>query len=107
MTDHPDLPTWFDAVGDVLTRITLDLRSAVIYSDDNDARLRAFALVHLTRSTTEILAEAIWIGPERAGTNAAQNIIGRCRNRPEEFPEWLRLVVSGWQVRLASEPVRR
>ena len=100
MQETTETLNWFDAVGDVLTRITLDMRAAIVHSDGQEARVRAFALVHLVRTTTETLAGGVWDGVEQAGEKAARQIVAHCRANPQDYPEWLKHIASGWAQRL-------
>lgn len=100
MQETTGTDNWFDAVGDVLTRVTLDMRAAIAHSEGQDARNRAFTLVHLVRTTTETLAGGVWDGAEQAGEKAARHIVAHCRANPDDYPEWLKRIASGWAQRL-------
>lgn len=94
--------TWYDAVGDVLTRLTLDARAAMVQAHDNTSRLKAFSLIHLNRDVIQMLADAVWEEPETVAKRTATYVVGRCDTTPEDFPVWLQIVCSGWKLRLAQ-----
>lgn len=101
MNDIASEEDWYDAVGDVLTRLTLDTRAAIVQAHDNTSRLKAFSLVHLTRDIIQMLADTAWGDPETVARNTASYIAARCESAPEDFPGWLKIVCTGWKSRLA------
>jgi len=95
--------TWFDSVGDFLTRLTLDLRSAIQHSKDSDSRMKAFALLHMSINVSQILASGVWGDPEEAAHEAASYIVNKVRQYSDDYPEWVNLVASSWQTKLENE----
>lgn len=103
MSDANVSQSWFDSVGDFLTRLTLDLRSAIQHSTDSDSRIKAFALLHMSVNASQIIASGVWGDPEEAAHEAAAYIVNKVRQHPDDYPEWVKLIASNWRVKLDSE----
>ena len=97
--------SWFDTVGDTLTRLTLDLRAAIRHATDTESRIRAFALLHMSVNASQKMASGVWGDAEDAAKEAAVYIVKECKRNPTDFPEWLRLTVDSWRARLDADLV--
>lgn len=95
--------SWFDAVGDTLTRLTLDLRAAIRHATNTESRIKAFALLHMSVNASQKMASGVWGDEEEAAKEAAIYMAKACRANPGDFPEWLRITVDSWRSKLNAD----
>ena len=104
MSETLQTQSWFDMVGEAATRMSLDLRSAIQHSTNTESRIKAFALLHLSVNTNQILASGVWGDTEESAREAALFVVKRCRNHPEDYPEWLKMTATKWGHILEATP---
>ena len=92
----PESRAPYTIAGDVLTRLTLDVRAAIQAAHDSDSRVYAFAISHLARDLAAVLTQAVWTSPDEAGTAALGLLAARVRRDPENVPDWLHVVARSW-----------
>ena len=96
--DNKNTGDAYTIASEVLTKITLDLRSAIQQASDANSRQYAFALVHLSRDLAQTLADGIWTSPQAAGQQALELVRTRIKRDPQSVPDWLRTIAPNWST---------
>jgi hypothetical protein len=90
--------TLFMQAGEVLTKLTLDARSAVCNVSDQDSRIYAFGLTNLCSTLSLMLSTVVWKNEEETGREMLGYVRRFIAREPNAVPGWLKTLSESWNL---------